>query len=124
MIKTRLETARDRFVNLCSELFSDGESLEYDHIFEMYDAYVNQFLQDLYVSEEETAKMIERGGWMDDYNFFKKIFDHFKTERIYNAIKSNCENAFMLEGEFAESPDMITFRKDLISYMQKQLNIN
>ena len=57
-------------------------------------------------------------------NFFKKIFDHFKTERIYNAIKTNCDNAFMQQGEFAESPDMITFRKDLISYMQKQLNIN
>ena len=123
MLRTRLEKAREDYVEKYIDLFSNGESLEYDHIFELYDAYVNQFLQELYIDEDETARMIARGGWFDEINFLKPIFDHFKSVKIYEAIKTNCEHAFNADEEVAEPENFIEARKELIKYMQKILNI-
>ena len=117
MLRTRLEKAREDYVEKYIDLFSNGESLEHDHIFELYDAYVNQFLQELYVSEDETARMIARGGWFDEINFLKPVFDHFKSKKIYEAIVQNCEHALM---QTKKLPNLIVLLKQEKNYKNLQ----
>ena len=86
------------------------------------EAAFNGFFEALIADEHECAAFISEGGVMDEIEFLPLIFEHFKSERIYKAIRSNCKMAFAHK-HLAESEELENRRRSLLSHMQKALAI-
>lgn len=80
----------------------------------------DEFLKELCLDEDESAEFISGGCVLDELEFLRTVFDYFKSEKIYEAIKTNCEIAFSHK-YVTESQEIENERKELIVYMQKQL---
>ncbi len=82
----------------------------------------NKYLQELLLDENDCAIFISEGGKLNELNYLQTIFDHFKSLKIYQAIKTNCEIAFSHK-LFEEDDESEQKRKTLIKYMQEALHI-
>ena len=74
----------------------------------------------LIVDEDECADFIAIGGIMDEIKLLPMIFEHFKSEKIYEAIKSNCEIAFSHKFSI-ESKAIEQQRKDMLAKIKSNL---
>ena len=77
----------------------------------------NAFLQELIKDEDECAMFISKGGIIHELDFLPLIFNHFKSRKIYEAIKCNCEIAFSHK-LFTESEEAEQKRKEMLSAME------
>ena len=121
---TRLRKAEE---NYCAQLHEwltnpKNEDLPPEVVEPKIKAAFNDFFQALIQDEDECAAFICQGNRMDELDFMPLIFEHFKSKKIYEAIKSNCEAAFSHQYS-VESEDLKNRRKALLSHMQKVLGI-
>ena len=122
--KTRLEEAEMQYCGQMQEWLTNpkNEDLPSEVVEAHIEAAFQEFLQALLFSEEETAQFIANGGIMDELDFLPLIFNHFKSVKIYQAIKSNCEAAF-LHKHSTESEDLRQARNHLLAHIKHQLGI-
>ena len=117
--KTRLRKAEEKY---CAELHEwltnpKNEDLPNEIVEPKIQAAFDGFLQALLEDEDECAEFIAEGNIMDELECLPLIFDHFKTRKIYEAIRSNCDIAFSHEYG-TESEETELKRKEMLSYMQ------
>ena len=122
--KSRLKIAEEKY---CEQLHGwltnpKNEDSPNDVVEPKIEAAFNEFFQALIADENECAEFISKGGVMDEIELLPLIFKHFRSQKIYEAIKSNCEIAFAHKYS-TESEDVENKRKDLISFMKNELNI-
>ncbi len=122
MLKTRLESARDKYVNEYITLFTENDGLDLDEIFKKQEVIFNTFLQELLKDEDDTANQILKGGWFGEIDFFMPIFNHFKSFKIYDAIKANCFKVLYSDID-SESVENLEKRKSILFSIEKQLGI-
>ena len=114
--KTRLRKAEEKY---CAELHEwltnpKNEDLPNEIVEPKIQAAFDEFLQALLEDEEECAEFIAKGNIIDELEFLPLIFEHFKTQKICEAINSNCDIAF--SHKFGtESEEMECKRKEMLS---------
>ena len=111
--KTRLRKEEEKY---CAELHEwltnpKNEDLPNEIVEPKLQAAFDEFLQALLKDEEECAEFIANGNIIDELEFLPLIFEHFKSRKIYEAIKSNCDVAFSHK-KIIESKDMEQRRKE------------
>lgn len=123
--KTRLMRAEEKYCEQLHEWLTNpkNEDLPNEVISPKIEAAFNDFLNALLVNEDECAEFISAGGVIDEINLLPIVFEHFKSPKIYEAIKSNCEMAFA-QKHSTESEILVSNRKALLSHMQNVLGIN
>ena len=72
--------------------------------------------------EDECAEFISKGKKADELEFLPLVFEHFKTRKIFDAIKSNCEITFSHKYS-TESEKTELKRKEMFSNMQSYFEI-
>ena len=122
--KTRLRKAEEKY---CAELHEwltnpKNENLPNEIVEPKIMAAFDEFLQSLREDEDECAEFIAEGGIIDELDFLPLIFEHFKSRKIYEAIKSNCDVAF-LHKYGTESEELEQARRDLLTYMQSRITL-
>ena len=124
--KTRLKKAEEKY---CSELQEwltnpQNEDLPDEIVESKIKAAFDEFLKALLEDESECAEFIAKGGIIDELDFLPFIFEHFKSQKIYDAIKSNCDIAFSNKYG-TESKEMELIRNEMLasmrSYLEKEL---
>ena len=120
--KTRLRSAEDKYIEEMHEWLTNpkNEDLPNEVVTSKIEAAFHAFLQELLQDENECAAYISAGGVMNELDLLPLIFEHFKSRRIYEAIKSNCEVAFSHK-LFTESEEIERKRKEMLSYMEHSL---
>lgn len=120
--KCRLKLAETRYCEELQEWLTNpkNEDLPNEVVEQKIQAAFNAFLQELLQDEDECAAFISAGRVMHELDFLPLIFEHFKSCKIYDAIKSNCEVAFSHK-KFIESEEMEQRRKEMLSCMEKCL---
>lgn len=117
--KTRLRKEEEKY---CAELHEwltnpKNEDLPNEIVEPKLQAAFDEFLQALLEDEEECAEFIANGNIIDELEFLPLIFEHFKSKKIYEAIKSNCDIAF--SHKFGvESEELERKRNKMLSHMQ------
>ena len=114
--KTRLRKAEEKY---CAELHEwltnpKNEDLPNEIVEPKLQAAFDEFLQALIENEDECAEFIAEGHIIDELEFLPLIFEHFKSRKIYEAIRSNCEVAFSHKYS-AESKDMERERNEMLA---------
>lgn len=122
--KTRLMKAQEIYCEQLHEWLTNpkNEDLPNDVVEAKIEAAFNEFFQVLIADENECAEFIAKGGVIDELELLPLIFKHFKSKKIYEAIKTNCDIAFAHKYS-TESEELENKRKDLISNMEKDLGI-
>lgn len=122
--KTRLMKAQEIYCEQLHEWLTNpkNEDLPNDVVEPKIEAAFNEFFQALITDENECADFISNGGVMDEIELLPLLFKHFKSKKIYEAIKANCEIAFAHKYS-TESEELENKRKALISYMKNVLGI-
>ena len=123
--KSRLKKAEEKYCEKLHEWLTNpkNEDLPNDVVEPKIEAAFNDFFEALIADENECAEFIAEGCVMDEIELLPLIFEHFKSKKIYEAIKSNCDIAF--EHKYStESEDIENKRKALLSYIENQLGIN
>ena len=120
--KTRLRREEEKY---CAELHEwltnpKNEDLPNEIVEPKLQAAFDEFLQALLEDEEECAEFIANGNIIDELEFLPLIFEYFKSRKIYEAIKSNCDVAFSHK-KIIESKDMEQRRKEMLVNMEKCL---
>ena len=120
--KTRLKREEEKY---CAELHEwltnpQNEDLPNEIVEAKIQAAFDEFLQALLKDEGECAEFIAKGNIIDELEFLPLIFEYFKSRKIYEAIKSNCDVAFSHE-KIIESKDMERRRKEMLMNMEKCL---
>ncbi len=120
---SRLRNAEIKYVEKLHEWLTNpkNEDLPNEVVTPKIEAAFNAFLQELLQDEDECAEFISAGGVMDELDFLPLIFQHFKSRKIYDAIKSNCDVAFSHK-EFVESEEMEQKRKEMLLNMASSCN--
>ena len=117
--KTRLRKEEEK---QCAELHEwltnpQNEDLPNEIVETKIQAAFDGFLQALLKDEGECAEFIANGNIIDELEFLPLIFEHFKSKKIYEAIKSNCDIAF--SHKFGvESEEVERKRNKMLSHMQ------
>ena len=122
--KSRLNRAEEKYCEQLHEWLTNpkNENLPNDVVESKVEAAFNEFFQALIADENECADFISEGGVMDEIELLPLLFKHFKNQKMYEAIMSNCEIAFSHKYSI-ESEEVEKKRKDLISYMKNELGI-
>ena len=120
--QTRLRKAEEKY---CAELHEwltnpKNEDLSDEIVESKIKAAFGEFLKALLEDESECAEYISKGGVIDELDFLPLIFEHFKSRKIYEAIKSNCEVAFSHKYG-TESEEMELKRNDMLESMRTYL---
>ena len=120
--KNRLRNAEDKYIEELHEWLTNpkNEDLPNEVVTPKIEAAFHAFLQELLQNEDECAAYISAGGVMNELDLLPLIFEHFKSRKIYKAIKSNCEVAFSHK-LFTESEEIERKRKEMLSYMEHSL---
>ena len=122
--KSRLRKAEEKY---CAELHEwltnpKNEDLPNEIVEREIQAAFDEFLQAMLENEDECAEFIAKGNIIDELEFLPFIFEHFKSRRIYEAIKSNCDVAFSRKNG-TESKEMELQRNQMLSHMLACLEI-
>ena len=122
--KSRLRKAEEKY---CAELHEwltnpKNEDLPNEIVEREIQAAFDEFLQAMLENEDECAEFIAKGNIIDELEFLPFIFEHFKSRRIYEAIKSNCDVAFSHKNG-TESEEMELQRNQMLSHMLACLEI-
>ena len=122
--KSRLNRSEEKYCEQLHEWLTNpkNEDLHNDVVEPKIEEAFNEFFQALIADENECAEYISKGGIMDEIELLPLIFEHFRNQKIYEAIKSNCEIAFAHKYS-TESKEVESKRKSLISYMKNELGI-
>ena len=117
--KTRLRKAEEKY---CAELHEwltnpKNEDLPNEIVEPKIQVAFDEFLQEMIKDENECAEFIAKGNITDELEFLPLIFEYFKTQKIYEAIKSNCDIAFSHKYS-TESEEMELKRNEMLSHMQ------
>ncbi|MBO5907622.1 MAG: hypothetical protein J6Q85_05685 [Clostridia bacterium] len=122
--KSRLNRAEEKYCEQLHEWLTNpkNEDLPNDVVEPKIEDAFNEFFQALIADENECAEYISKGGVMDEIELLPLIFEHFRNQKIYEAIKSNCEIA-LAHKYSTESKEVESKRKSLISYMKNELGI-
>jgi hypothetical protein len=124
LIKSRLKKAEVQYCETLQDLLTNpkNEDLPNEIIQPQIEEALNKFVQELLLNEDETAAFIAEGNVFDEMKMLPIVFEHFKSAKIYVAIKTNCEIAF--SHKFCvESADIEQERKAFLAYMEAQLDI-
>lgn len=118
----RLLKAEKKYFNELQEYLTNpqNEDLPNDVIEPKISEAFKEYVQALLLDEDECANFISEGGRAGETEYLKIVFDHFKSRKICEAIKSNCEAAFSHKFS-VEAREMEIFRRELITYMEEQL---
>ena len=121
---TRLEKAEAEYESQLHEWLTNpkNEDLSPELTEEKLSAAFQRFLDELLADEAECAAFIFVGGRLDEHLYLKTVFDHFKSQKIFEAIKQNCAVAFSGES-FTEAEELLSARRELIAYMESCLRI-
>ena len=117
--KNRLRIAEEKY---CAELHEwltnpKNEGLPNEIVEPKIQAAFDEFLKEILKDEHECAEFIAEGNIMDELDLLPLIFEQFKTQKICEAIKSNCDIAF--SHKFGtESQEMASKRKKILLHMQ------
>ena len=122
--KTRLMKAEEKYCEQLHEWLTNPKNEELpDEIVEpKIKAAFNDFFSALIADEDECAEYISQGGVLDETELLPMIFEHFKSRKIYEAIRSNCEIAFAHKHS-TESEELLNGRRLLLTHMQNTLGI-
>lgn len=117
--KTRLRKAEEKYCEELHEWLTNpkNEDLPNEIVESKIQAAFDEFLQAMLENEDECAEFIAKGGIIDEIDFLPLIFEHFKSRKIYEAIKSNCEVAFSHKYS-TESEETELKRKEMLLNMQ------
>lgn len=123
--KNRLTKAEISYCNKLQECLTNpkNEDMSNEIIEPKIKAAFNEFLQALLQNEDDCAEFISQGGITDELELLPLLFNHFKSVKIYEAIKANCEIAFSHKFS-VESDELEQMRKDLLLLMQHQLGLS
>ena len=80
------------------------------------EAAFNEFIKALVQDEDECAEFISKGCVLDEMEILPVVFNHFRSEKIYEAIKSNCEVPFSHQ-YVVESDEREKERQKMLDYM-------
>lgn len=118
----RLRNAETKYAEELQEWLTNpkNEDLPNEMVTPKIEAAFNAFLQELLQDEDECAEFIAAGNVMDELDFIPLIFEHFKSRKIYEAIKSNCDLAFSHK-KFIESDETEQRRKKMLLHMENSL---
>ncbi|MBR6737860.1 MAG: hypothetical protein IKL82_05810 [Clostridia bacterium] len=120
--KTRLQQALSNYYTLLhtyldNPLYEDEPNEVVDPLCDKaYDEFIKEFL----LNEDECAEFLEHGRRYVEIDWLEIAYNHFKSEKIYNAIKENCDIAFS-QKFVIESDELTERRKDLLLRMEKEL---
>ena len=122
--KTRLRKAEEKYCEELHEWLTNpkNEDLPNEIVEPKIQAAFDEFLKAMLENEDECAEFIAKGGIIDELDFLPLVFEHFKSRKIYEAIKSNCEVAFSHKYS-VESEELTLKRREMLSYMQSCLGI-
>ena len=122
--KTRLRKAEEKYCEELHEWLTNpkNEDLPNEIVEPKIQAAFDEFLKAMLENEDECAEFIAKGGIIDELDFLPLVFEHFKSRKIYEAIKSNCEVAFSHKYS-VESEELTLKRRVMLSYMQSCLGI-
>ena len=122
MKKSRLKKAEDKYCEQLHEWLTNpkNEDLPNDITESKINEAVNEFLQALFQNEDECANFISKGNILNELDVLPLVFDHFKSVKIYESIKSNCEVAFSHKYT-VESKEQEQQRKEMLDKMEQQL---
>ena len=120
--KTRLRKAEEKY---CAELHEwltnpKNENLPIETTESKIKTAFDEFLQALIEDEQECAEFVAKGGIIDELDFLPLVFEHFKSRKIFEAIKSNCDVAFSHKNG-TESEETDLKRKEMLSYIQSHI---
>ena len=118
--KTRLRSAEDKYIEELHEWLTNpkNEDLPNEVVTPKIEAAFHAFLQELLQNEDECAAYISAGGVMNELDLLPLIFEHFKSRKIYEAIRSNCEVAFSRK-KGVESEETEQRRREMLAEMEK-----
>ena len=120
---SRLKMAEKKYVYELQEWLTNPKNADLAN--EMIEGKLKEasqaFYKELIQDESECADFLSKGGVADELEFIPLIFEYFKSRKIYDAIKSNCEVAFS-HTLFVESSELEQQRKEMLSNMEKCLN--
>lgn len=121
---TRIEKAGLKYSEQLQDLLNNpvNENLSNEIIEPKIKNAFGEYLQALLQDEDECVAFVSKGNIPEEIIVLPLIFEHFKSVKIYNAIKTNCEIAFSCKYS-TESKELEQKRKDLIDYMQSTLNL-
>jgi len=122
MKKNRLKNAEIKYSSKIQELLTNpiNEILPDNIINPQINSAFSEFLEEILKDENECAEFISKGNIVDEIYILRPVFEHFKSNKIYEAIKSNCEIAFSHKYSI-ESKEIEQMRKDLLLYISSQL---
>ncbi len=122
MRKSRLRIAADKYCEQLHEWLTNPKNADLPNeiVVPKLDSAFHTFFQELIFDEQECADFISKGGIIDEMEFLPLVFEHFKSRKIYEAIKSNCEASFSGIHSI-ESDELQNARKMLILHMQNTL---
>ena len=119
----RLKNAENKYVEALHEWLTnpENEDLPDEAVTHGIEAAFHEFLQELLRDEDECAKFVSAGNITHELYFLPLIFEHFKSRKIYDAIKADCNVAFSHK-EFVESEETEQKRKEMLLAMEKCLS--
>ena len=123
-IKSRLKKAEEKFCEQLHEYLTNpkNENLPNEIVEPKIKEYFNEFFQSLIADEDECAIFISKGNILNEMELLPQVFEHFKSVKIYEAIKANCEVAFSQKFSI-ESENLLKARKRLLAHIEEVLNI-
>lgn len=121
--RTRLQQAESKYCDQLHEWLTNpkNENLPNEIVEPQIEDAFNEFWEALILDEDECAQFIAEGRFLDELELLPRIFDHFKSTKIYEAICANCEIAFSHK-HFTESPDTENKRRILLADIAKKMN--
>ena len=122
MKKTRLELAEEKYEEALHAYLTNpaSEKLSNEAVEEALDAAFCEFYSELILNEDECCEFIAEGGRLNELDYLEKLFNHFKSRKIYLSILENCRRAN--SGELmVESQELKDVRAKLIAYMEAAL---
>ena len=118
---TRLDIAENKYCEQLHEWLDNpkNEDMPSEMVESKIAVAFDEYVQALLFDEEECADFISIGGRLGELDFLKTVFDHFKSQKIAEAIKVNCQVAFSHKFS-TESKEIEEKRKNLITYIEGQ----
>ena len=119
--QTRLEKAHSRYfeqLNTYSycDPYVDDETEMVDKLCEEAEV---EFLKELLFNENDCAEYIENGKRFLEVEWLEKACDHFKSAKIYDAIKKQCEQA-LSKKYFFEQGELLASRFNLLFKIENE----
>jgi hypothetical protein len=120
--KSRLEQAEEKYCFQLHEWLTNPmnddlpEEVVEANIQKAFDEFLKAMLED----EDECAEFIAKGVIVDEHDFLPLVFEHFRSQKIYEAIKSNCEVAFSHKF-IIECEELENQRRAMLEKMKSEL---